>query len=110
MSEWPAHHRALSDHYAHHLAQGYFSSALAQYQRKMLPASQVKMSRLFPLQLGGGGAWRTHSVAFHTHQQRGDQRGATYQPQREPKTVGDGKGSHSASSAAVNVFFLFKTC
>lgn len=61
------------------------------------------MSRLFPLQLGGGGAWRTHPVAFHPHQQGGDQRGATYQPQREQKTVGEGQGRYSTVCTAITV-------
>lgn len=33
-------------------------------------------------------------MAFHTHQQRGDQCGATHQPQRDQKTEGEGKGAN----------------
>lgn len=72
------------------------------YPRKMWAKSQVKMSRPFPLQLGGGGAWRTHPVAFHPHQRGGDQRGASHQPQRKQTTVGGGQGRHGTVWTAVH--------
>lgn len=55
---------------------------------------------VFPLQLGGGGARRTHPVAFRAHHQGGDQRGATHQPQREQKTVGEGQGRYKVGAGA----------
>lgn len=45
-------------------------------------------------QFGCHSTGRPHPVAFHTHQQRGDQCGATYQPQRDQKTEGEGKGAN----------------